>query len=83
MQRTITHGVSAGALAGLLLAGILFVDYSPGGNLAQVARWFSLGESSASQLAGMLLLVIVGALFGGVLGLITGRRTISFTQIVL
>jgi hypothetical protein len=83
MQRTILHGVSAGALAGLLLAGILFVDYSPGGNLAQVARWFGLGGGSGSQLVGVLLLVIVGALFGGVLALLTSRWADSLTQFVL
>ncbi len=83
MQRTILHGVFAGALAGLLLAGILFVDYSPGGNLAQVARWFGLGGGSGSQLAGALLLVIVGALFGGVLALLTARWADALTQFVL
>lgn len=83
MQRTILHGVSAGALAGLLLAGVLFVDYSPGGNLTQVARWFGLGGGSGSQLAGVLLLVIIGALFGGVLALLTARWADSLTQFVL
>ncbi len=83
MQQSILHGVSAGALAGLLLVGILFVDYSPGGNLTQVARWFGLGGGSGSQLVGVILLVIVGALFGGVLALLTARWADSFAQFVL
>ncbi|HZU01063.1 MAG TPA: hypothetical protein VFA10_15450 [Ktedonobacteraceae bacterium] len=65
MQQTVQRGLRAGALAGLLLVGLFFVDYGPATSLATIARWFALDGNPWSKLLGALLLVIVGAVFGG------------------
>jgi hypothetical protein len=82
MQRTVQHGVLAGALAGLLLVGMFFVDYGPAMNLVTVAHWFALDGNAWSKLIGALLLVVLGALFGGLFGVVVHTRSLSFLQSV-
>ena len=82
MQRTVQHGVRAGALAGLLLVGMFFVDYGPATNLVMVAHWFALDGNAWSKLIGALLLVVLGALFGGLFGVVVHTRSLSFPQSV-
>jgi hypothetical protein len=82
MQRTVEHGVRAGALAGLLLVGMFFVDYGPAMNLVTVAHWFALDGNAWSKLIGALLLVVLGALFGGLFGVVIHTRALSFPQSV-
>ena len=82
MQRTVQHGVQAGALAGLLLVGMFFVDYGPAMNLVTVAHWFALDGNAWSKLIGALLLVVLGALFGGLFGVVVHTRSLSFPQSV-
>ena len=82
MQRTVQHGVRAGALAGLLLVGMFFVDYGPAMNLVTVAHWFALDGNAWSKLIGALLLVVLGALFGGLFGVVVHTRSLSFPQSV-
>jgi hypothetical protein len=55
-------GALSGAIAGLVIAAALFVDYGPGTSLSQVARWFWL--DAAGVVSGALLLVALGSLFG-------------------
>src|SRR6266536_895002 len=64
MQQAVQRGRRAGALAGLLLVGIFFVDYGPATNLSTIARWFALDGNPWSKLIGAILLVMVGAVFG-------------------
>jgi hypothetical protein len=68
MQQAVQRGLRAGALAGLLLVGIFFVDYGPATNLTTIARWFALDGNPWSKLIGALLLVVLGAVFGGLFG---------------
>lgn len=75
-------GLRAGALAGLLLVGLLFVDYGPATNLSTVARWFALDGQPWSKVVGALLLVVLGSLFGSVFGMIV-RRPASLSRSVL
>src|SRR6266536_6186369 len=65
MQQAVQRGRRAGALAGLLLVGIFFVDYGPATSLTTIARWFALDGNPWSKLIGAILLVMVGAVFGG------------------
>ncbi|HEY4383313.1 MAG TPA: hypothetical protein VGN34_02400 [Ktedonobacteraceae bacterium] len=76
------RGLRAGALAGLLLVGLLFVDYGPATNLSTVARWFALDGHPWSKVIGALLLLLLGGLFGGVFRLIV-RWPGSLRQSVL
>ena len=82
MQRTVQYSVRAGALAGLLLVGMFFVDYGPAMNLVTVAHWFALDGNAWSKLIGALLLVVLGALFGGLFGVVVHTRSLSFPQSV-
>lgn len=68
MQQAVQRGLRAGALAGLLNVCIFFVDYGPATNLSTVARWFALDGTSWSKLIGAFLLVVLGAVFGGLFG---------------
>jgi predicted neutral ceramidase superfamily lipid hydrolase len=83
MQQAVQRGLRAGALAGLLLVGIFFVDYGPATNLSTVARWFALDGNAWSKLIGAILLVIVGAVFGGLFGIALRSRSLSLSQSVL
>lgn len=82
MYDVFLRGLRAGALAGLLLVGLFFVDYGPATNLSTVARWFALDGHPWSKVVGALLLVILGGLFGGVFRLIV-RWSGSLLQSVL
>ena len=65
MYDAFLRGLRAGALAGLLLVGLFFVDYGPATNLSTVARWFALDGNPCSKVIGALFLVVLGGLFGG------------------
>jgi hypothetical protein len=82
MRHGVQQGLRAGVLAGLLLVGIFFVDYSPAPSLSTIARWFALDGNAWSKLIGALLLVLLGALFGGLFG-VAVRRSRSLFQCVL
>jgi hypothetical protein len=83
MQQAVQRGLRAGALAGLLLVGIFFVDYGPATNLSTIARWFALDGNAWSKLIGAILLVMVGAVFGGLFGIALRSRLLSLSQSVL
>lgn len=68
MQQAVPRGLRAGALAGLLLIGLFFVDYGPATNLTTIARWFALDGNAWSKFIGAILLVVLGAVFGGLFG---------------
>jgi len=83
MQQTVQRGLRAGALAGLLLVGLFFVDYGPATSLTTIARWFALDGNPWSKLLGALLLVIVGAIFGGLFAALVGLWSPSLWHSVL
>ena len=83
MQKAVQRGLRAGALAGLLLVGLFFADYGPATTLSTVARWFALDGNAWSKLIGAILLVIVGAVFGGLFGIALRSRSLSLSQSVL
>jgi hypothetical protein len=64
MYDTFLRGLRGGALAGLVLVSLFFVDYGPAANLSTVARWFALDGNPWSKMIGALLLVTLGGLFG-------------------
>jgi hypothetical protein len=68
MYGAFLRGLRAGALAGLLLVGLFFVDYGPATNLLTIARWFVLDGNPWSKVIGALLLIMLGGLFGGLFG---------------
>jgi hypothetical protein len=73
MSDALLRGLRAGALAGLLLIGLFFVDYTPAGNLSTVARWFALDGNAWSKVIGAFLLVVLGGIFGGLFGVVVRR----------
>jgi hypothetical protein len=58
------RGGLAGAIGGVIVAAALFVDYGPGANLHQVARWFGVDFGAAGLALGAVILALFGALFG-------------------
>lgn len=73
-MNTILRGLLSGLVAGITVGVLYFVDYGPGDDLHGIARWFALDNKSSGQLIGFLLLVIIGALFGAIFGLLQARR---------
>lgn len=66
-MKTIGRGLLAGLAAGLVLAALDFVDGgTPGRTLPGVLRWFgiTIANGTLSRLAGFVLLVVLGGLFG-------------------
>ena len=76
------RGLYAGALAGLLLVGLFFVDYGPATNLSAIAHWIALDGISWSKVIGAILLVALGGIFGGLFG-IAVRRSGSLLRLVV
>ncbi|MFL5624936.1 MAG: hypothetical protein ACJ788_05005 [Ktedonobacteraceae bacterium] len=77
------RGLVAGVFAGLLVALALFVDYGPGANLSTIAHWFALVGTGADKLIGFVLLLLLGAAFGLLFGVVVGRRVFTMDQLVL
>ncbi len=78
MYHAVQQGLRSGMLAGLLLVGLLFVDYGPATNLTTVARLFALDAGNWNKLIGAVLLVVLGALFGGLYAIIFRRALGAF-----
>lgn len=83
MQSTVKLGVRAGALAGLLLVGLFFTDYGPATNLNTVAHWVALSGNAFSKVIGALLLIVLGALFGGLFGLVMRRQPATLARSIV
>ncbi len=77
MNTTIRHGATSGALAGLFLGILFFVDYGPGGSLLKSASWFGLSHSGGAKWFGFLILIALGALFGLLFGILQRNRPIE------
>lgn len=64
MMKSLLHGLIAGLLAGTLLVALFFVDTGPAGLLHTPARWLSLDNPETGKWIGLVLLLVLGALFG-------------------
>jgi hypothetical protein len=71
---TLRQGLLAGLLAGFILGILGFVDYGPGNTLGGVARWLALDSRATGKLAGFLMLIILGGLFGLLFGFLQRNR---------
>jgi hypothetical protein len=71
---TLRQGLLAGLLAGFILGILGFVDYGPGNTLGGVARWLALDSRATGKLAGFLMLIILGGLFGLLFGFLQRHR---------
>lgn len=69
-MNTIRQGVVAGLLAGFILGILGFVDYGPGNTLGGFARWLALDNRATGRLAGFLMLIVLGGVFGLVFGIL-------------
>jgi lipopolysaccharide export LptBFGC system permease protein LptF len=73
-MKALVNGLIAGSLSGSLIGTLFFIDAGPGGLLHTPARWLSLDNPTTSgKWIGLLLLLVLGALFG-VLFSLTQRR---------
>ena len=73
-MNTIRQGVVAGLLAGFILGILGFVDYGPGNTLGGFARWLALDNRATGRLAGFLMLIVLGGLFGLVFGILQRNK---------
>ncbi len=74
---TLRRGFLAGALASLVLALFDFVtDGAPGNGFPAVLRWFGLtiADPTISRLSGLLLLLVLGGIFGLICGALQRGR---------
>ena len=76
----ILRGLLSGLVAGFIVGVLYFVDYGPGNGLHGVARWFALDSSGSGKLIGFMVLVVLGALFGLIFGVLQGRREITISR---
>src|SRR2546421_2804038 len=70
----IRQGVIAGLLAGFTLGILGFVDYGPGNTLGGIARWLALDNRATGRLAGFLMLLVLGGLFGLLFGVLQRNK---------
>lgn len=83
MQYTVQRGLRDGALAGLLLVGVFFADYGPATNLTTVARWVALNGNAFSKVIGAIVLIVLGAIFGGLFGLVMRNQPASLARSIV
>ncbi len=73
-MNTLRQGVLAGLLAGFILGILGFVDYGPGNTLGGFARWLALDNRATGRLAGFLMLIVLGGVFGLVFGILQRNK---------
>lgn len=76
-MRSTRYGLLAGVLAGLLLVGLLFFDDGPSSQLMLVAQSLGLDGHGASRAVAALLMLILGAIIGGVFGALLRQSSLS------
>ncbi len=72
----IRRGLLTGLFAGLVLAMLdVVVDGAPGNGLQEVLRWFGVtfADAGIARLAGFVLVIVLGGMFGILFGLILNR----------
>jgi hypothetical protein len=80
IMKTLRQGAVAGLLAGLVLGLLGFVDYGPGNTLGAVARWLALDSRATGRLAGFLMLIVLGGLFGLLFGFLQRNREVTLSR---
>ncbi len=83
MNVTIQRGATSGALAGLILGILFFVDYGPGASLLKAAGWFGLSQAGGAKWLGFLILIVLGGLFGLLFGVLQRNRTVDLGRSLL
>jgi hypothetical protein len=83
MVRTLRQGLLAGLCAGFFAALLFIVDYGPANSLHTVARWLGLDSSGSGRFVGFALMLLLGAIFGALFVITTGRRNISLGRSLL
>ena len=76
MMTAIRRGLLTGLFAGLVLAMLDVVESGvPGNGLQEVLRWFGItfADAGLSRLAGFVLVIALGGVFGILFGLILNR----------
>ena len=76
-MNTLRQGAVAGLLAGLVLGILGFVDYGPVNTLGAVARWLALDNRATGRLAGFIMLIVLGGLFGLLFGFLQRNREVT------
>jgi hypothetical protein len=76
-MRNIRYGLLAGALAGVLLVALLYVDEGPANQLILVAQTFGLDGRGASKVVAAGLILALGTLIGGLFGILLRQRPLS------
>ena len=72
----IRRGLLTGLFAGLVLAMLdVVVNGAPGNGLQEVLRWFGVtfADAGIARLAGFVLVIVLGGVFGILFGLILNR----------
>ena len=85
-MQTLRIGLLAGLLAGLLLALLDFVtDGTPGRLLPDALHWFGLtiADPTSSRLAGFVLLIALGGVFGLIFGALQRGKMITSSRALL
>src|SRR5215467_10741258 len=85
-MHTLRMGLLAGLLAGLLLALLDFVtDGTPGRLLPDALHWFGLtiADPTSSRLAGFVLLIALGGVFGLIFGALQRERISTSSRALL
>jgi hypothetical protein len=77
MGKTLRHGLLKGLFAGFLASLLFVVDYGPANSLRGVASWLALNNPGTDKLIGFLLLLLFGAAFGGLFGLLESRGPLT------
>ena len=83
MMRTLRQGLLVGLSAGFFAALLFIVDYGPANSLHTVARWLGLDSSGSGRFVGFVLMLLLGAIFGSLFVVVTGRRNISLGRSLL
>ncbi|GAC1566803.1 MAG: hypothetical protein NVS3B14_10850 [Ktedonobacteraceae bacterium] len=86
MTRTLRRGLLAGFLASLVLAILdIVTDGAPGNGLPFVLHWFgiTIANSTISRWGGLLLLIVLGGIFGLIFGLLQRDKIISAGRALL
>ncbi len=85
----IRRGLLTGLFAGLVLAMLdVVVNGVPGNGLQEALRWFgiTIADAGLSRLAGFVLVIALGGVFGILFGLILNRmnsQTVSINHTIL
>lgn len=80
----IRRGLLTGLFAGLVLAALdVVVNGVPGNGLQEVLRWFgiTLADAGLSRLAGFVLVIALGGVFGILFGIILNRMNAQAVSI--